>query len=221
MKKTSTKWLIFIILVVGAVLVWQHFKTTEKNVEEKTEQEQETKTDVFDQQIVWWDNEALEKLHECIEAEIECVQPIMESYGAGSKAIEFYKETGWFATDFKEYGAVDLAYVLNPWRANSNEDYAMVNGNPYLITVEEELGIDNKNIKNYELLAQLHPEYSIWGTDTGFVEKESNNFVFKADIKDERGCHACSSGYTALVSFEFDEQGNYQGIELKSIYKEE
>lgn len=206
---------IFAIIAVGVILTKQPSET----IKESPAEEQEEKTDLFSSQIVWWDNQALAELHECMGAELECVKQIMEKYEAGSEAIGFYQKTGWFATEFQEYGKVDLVLILNPWRANSNDDYALVNGEPSVVIVEDEISIDNKNIGNYELLSQINPEYSIWGTDCGFSEKDGNSFVFNADIKDERGCHACSSGYVAVISFDFDQDGVYQGLRLKEINK--
>ncbi len=216
MKKKVSILGIIIVFVIGGILVWQYFKAEEKP-EEPEQQKEINQTDKYDEQIVWWDNEALDELHKCIGGEPACVKAVMEKYGAGAKAIEFYEETGWFVTEFKEYGTVDLVYLLNPWRANANDDYAMINGEPSIVVAEEEIGVGNKDIENYELLSQINPEYSIWGNDNGFIEKENDNFIFEADIKDERGCHACSSGYAAVISFQFDSEGVYQGMRLKEI----
>ena len=76
------------------------------------------------------------QLFEC-QGEMECVTGIMRANGAPEQAIDFFTATGWFMTSYNELGVVDLTRVFVPWRANSNFDWAFVNGSPAIIYGED------------------------------------------------------------------------------------
>jgi len=70
------------------LFAWQYFKVEEGP---KPIKEQEQPTNKYAQDIVWWDNAALNELHECITAEASCVKSIMEKYGADNDPAEVTK----------------------------------------------------------------------------------------------------------------------------------
>ena len=171
----------------------------------------------IDSNVVWGRQVSVLR-RDCPSGQAECVSSVMKQNNASEEAIEFFIQTGWFADDFQEYGMVDLITLVTPWRVNSNNDYMLVNERSSFIIIESEVSGDlSEKIENYQLLSSVFPEYTLWGTDNWFIEQRDQSFLFGFDIKDERGCHACSSGYIAIIAFQFDSTGNYEGMEMLQI----
>lgn len=170
--------------------------------------------------------EAIPELQKCHSLDLEeniyvypsdCVVPIMEKYGASKKAIEFFEKTRyWFLTDFQEMGKVDLVGISTPWQANDNDQYALVNGSPSIVYMAEEavkFSNQPQELINYSDMVNTFPKYSLWPGDNQFIAQEGESFLFAFDLKNEIGCHACGSGYMAVVSFDFND-GNYISSKL-------
>lgn len=173
----------------------------------------------IDSNVVW---ELVPALRDCTRVQAECVPSVMKQNNASEQAIEFFMQTGWFAVDFQDYGIVDLVTLGNPWRVNSNSDYMLANEQSSYIIIENEISGDLfEKVKDYHILSDAFPEYSIWGTDNWFIEQRDQSFLFGFDVKDERGCHACSSAYIAIIAFELDDQGNYLGPRLLEVRRQE
>ena len=138
---------ILVILVAGGILARQYFRVLQEEAAE------------IDSDAIWSINtEAILELQKC-SADLEtfefpssCVVPIMEKYGASKKAIEFFEETHyWFMTDFQEMGRVDLMQISTPWRANSNDQWALVNGSPSIVYIEDEVADFSQKLINYDI----------------------------------------------------------------------
>ncbi len=160
-------------------------------------------------------------LHECggfsVESEI-CVTSVMKKAGASAEAIDFYQQTGWFADGFHSYGVASVIGVVNPWRANGNSDYIIADSAGEWFPVETGSdGVVWGNDTIWDELQKQLPKFSIWPADESFVRASNNRLVFQMDIKNEQGCHACSSGYAAHVGFDFDDRGHFTGAKLLSI----
>ena len=212
------KWLV--VLVVGAVLGASAMAVVRPGAEGDGE---------FGPEAVWkLGDEEIDKLFDCAggadQAETRCALDVMDERGASQDAQAFFQHTHWFLQGFRESGTVDLGEVVTPWRANSNDDYLLLNGSPAVVFVEREappvavFGQDPA----YEPLRQAvnqtddipgEDDLVLWETDEFFedVEREGRKirFVFQWSLKD--ACHACSTGYLARVALEFAPDGTYLG----------
>jgi hypothetical protein len=152
----------------------------------------------------------------------DCAASIMDDNGASAAAIAFMEKTGWFLTEFREQGMVDVAMVTTPWRANSNTDWAMVNGSPNIVYAEDagaQLAPDTSDAAYAALLA-AHPGLVIWPSDSiyetmGDPPAGGQFFVFHYSLND--GCHACATGYVWRVALDFAQDGTYEGPRLLNI----
>ena len=183
--------------------------------------------EVFGPDAAWeLSNRTIDKLFDCTgaadQSETRCALDVMDDAGAPEEAQGFFRRTHWFLERFRETGIVDLGEVITPWRANSNDDYLLLNGSPSVVSVEREappiavFGQDDV----YEPLRRSVNETDdipdeddlvLWETDELFegVKREGRKirFVFQWSLKD--ACHACDTGYAARVALEFAPDGTY------------
>lgn len=163
------------------------------------------------------DETRLGRLHECgpVDTLTECVRPIMQELGASPQAIEFWRLTGWFLGDFQEMGTVDLATIIDPWRANENVQLALLNGTPAVVYPEEEgVPVAIEQDSNYDALVAAFPDLDFWPSGGVFEalsapDHEGQRFVLQFRLID--GCRACSTGYFARVALDFAADGTYMG----------
>lgn len=180
-------------------------------------------TEEIGPQAVWYPLETEERhrrISECIEpGRTDCAVGVMGELGASAEAIDFFEETGgiWFLAHFQEVGLVDLGGVYDPWRANSNADFALLNGGPRIVIVENELWpdlIDLTPDANYEVLVRSYPDLLAWGPDNLFETvtpspEGGQRFIFQVYLND--GCHACGTDYMARVALGTAPDGTYVG----------
>lgn len=145
----------------------------------------------------------------------QCTFAAMEKAGASPEAMNFFRLTGWFLADFQEMGQVDLGSILDPWRANSNGDFSILNGTPAVVILEEEGGRIEaaiQNDPNYDALIASFPSLRLWSTDNVFESLDASpqggqRFIFQFYLVN--GCHACVTGYMARVALDFASDGTY------------
>jgi predicted secreted protein len=162
-----------------------------------------------------------EKLQDCFARE-------MKKAKATLAAVEFSKQLGepGFVRDFKVAGPVDIAYVLYPYRANENQSWLVVNGEPAIIDVDNQKLIAGDNVKRnatYLALAKAHPQISLWpgdrnGTEYPDVEMGVNagvHIIVNYRLREQ--CHACAVWGHAWYSFDFDSKGQFGGAKLIGV----
>ena len=145
----------------------------------------------------------------------ECAIATMEELGASHQALQFFRATGWFLSDFQEMGKVDLGSIVDPWRANSNGDFALLNGTPSVVLAEREARLVDIAIQGdeaYDTLATSFPDLLLWPTDNVFEALDSaaddgQRFIFQFYLVDF--CHVCVTGYMARVAMDFTPDGTY------------
>ena len=149
----------------------------------------------------------------------DCIVSVMQASGASPQAIEFTELLEWdaYMSSFEEYGIVDLAGISYPVRANDNFQYVLVNGKPQIVHVEDVWSIDIRQDSNYPALAQQYPNLTVWGGDNSFVSMEQlpeggQRFIFSYALVDY--CHACQTGHSAVIAFDFDNTGQFLGTTL-------
>ncbi|HXM90041.1 MAG TPA: protease inhibitor I42 family protein [Candidatus Dormibacteraeota bacterium] len=164
-----------------------------------------------------------DKLQDCFAGE-------MKKAGATPAAVEFSKQLGepGFVRDFRAAGPVDIAYVLYPYRANENQSWLIVNGDPPAIDVDNSklVTVAARALKNnatYAGLAKAHPDLSPWpgdrySTETPDVEMGAKGGVhIIVNYRLRERCHSCAVLGHAWYSFEFDAKGLFAGARLMAI----
>ena len=158
----------------------------------------------------------------------ECFLGMMQKTGATLDAIAFTRQTDslGYLRDLREAGAVDIAFVHFPFRANENQGAYLVNG------LQPMIDIDNQNLlANYELtknlsysrLARLFPEISVWpgdrtGTNYIVIKKLPIGGVrFVAGYTLRNGCRACEVIGNVTFAFDFDRSGRFLGTKLMNV----
>jgi predicted secreted protein len=127
---------------------------------------------------------------------------------------------------FRHLGRVDVAYIEYVFRANEMEGVLLVNGTTTPIDVDDESFTQDVELKKnsaYAALAEQYPKISLWPGDrsdsslptvtaTGWG---TQIFLVQYTLRD--GCHACAVVGTAMLAFNFDTQGNFQGARVSKI----
>jgi hypothetical protein len=164
-----------------------------------------------------------DKLQDCFAGE-------MKKAGASTAAVEFSTQLGepGFVRDFRVAGPVDVAYVLYPYRANENQSWLIVNGDPAAIDVDNSklVTIAARALKNnsaYTGLAKAHPDLSPWPGDRYSTEMPDVEMGAKGGVhiivnyRLREKCHSCAVLGHAWYSFEFDARGLFAGARLMAI----
>ena len=155
-----------------------------------------------------------------------CFIEAMSREGAPAAAVDFAKRmvarpNGLVATmrSFRRTGgAVDVAYVQYPFRANENDACLLVNGTPDIVDVDDPKGIEPAAWSAHAAFQTLQKRYSnisVWpGDRTGTAYPRvtaapgasgGQRFVFSFTFRD--GCHACAVVGSGEMAFDFDTAG--------------
>jgi hypothetical protein len=164
-----------------------------------------------------------DKLQDCFAGE-------MKKADATPVAVEFSKQLGepGFVRDFRAAGPVDIAYVFYPYRANENQSWLIVNGQPPAIDVDNSKLVTIaahalKNNSAYAGLAKAHPALSPWPGDRYSTEIPDVEMGVKGGVhiivnyRLRETCHSCAVLGHAWYSFEFDAKGIFAGARLMAI----
>ena len=158
-----------------------------------------------------------------------CVMDIMQDTDASRASIEFFQETGWFMIDYEDFGRIDLGTILLPWRANANQQYVLLNGDPDIVFVEDTAAeLSFTDDPSYgDLTAAIEAAtppngapsaaLEISAGDNAFEDEfdlpiDGQQFVFQFEIVD--GCRACGTGYNERIAYDFSQQGVFIGAFL-------
>ncbi len=151
----------------------------------------------------------------------------MQSNGASDEAVAFFQDTGWFLVGFRDMGTLALGRIFLPWRANANLQYYVMNGQPPLVSPEDEgAKLSFSDDPDYQRLtdavsaAGIPPTpvaLSIFPADDAFesttdLPQGGTRFVFQYNVVNV--CHACGTGYQERVGLDFDSSGKYVGPTL-------
>lgn len=158
----------------------------------------------------------------------DCFAREMKKANATPEAVEFSKQLGepGFVRDFKVAGAIAIAYVFYPYRANENQSCLIVNGNPEIIDVDNHKLVGAGALKSnaaYLTMERTHKDVSLWpgdryGTETPDVEMGLNagaHIIVNYRLREQ--CHACAVLGHAWYSFDFDAKGNFAGTKLIGV----
>lgn len=150
----------------------------------------------------------------------DCLPRLMRETMASPQALDINRrlDGDGFMSAFQAMGRVDLATMIFPLRANTNQVLYLVNGAPPLVSTE--LGDQAPDITSdpaYAGLKQAFPEMALWTTNADFLRMEhlpdgGQAFVFAYPLLN--GCHACPLAGHALVALDFGPNGGYRGPRL-------
>ncbi|WP_298611043.1 hypothetical protein [uncultured Thiothrix sp.] len=152
-----------------------------------------------------------------------CVGKSLKKWGASPAALQFSKDikNEGFLVSFQEKGVVDLGEAFMPFRANTNDAYVMLNGQPKVVSTEIQNIKGLEKDPQYKTLKKKYKNLEFWGTRAEFVKvnktKAGQSFIFNYTLKD--GCNACGTPWASQVAFRFNPQGKFLGSQFVKIVK--
>jgi hypothetical protein len=169
--------------------------------------------------------EQVSALHECRLQLFTCVREVMDANGASPEAVAFFHLTGWFlgaiSRPAEDTGPVQLGTIFNPWRANENEQLALLGGIPDVVYLEREgqsVSLDHN--PDFQALRDANPNVMFWTSgatleDLATSPQDGQRFVMRYRLLD--GCHACAILGYAQVALDFAPDGTYLGTGLLRV----
>jgi hypothetical protein len=163
----------------------------------------------------------------------ECFIAQMAKAGAPAAAVAFTKmlyqksegDVG-ILSGFHPVGPVDVAWIVYPLRANTNNGLLLVNGSPRIVNAEDLKLLDQKGIEQsfqFQDLQNQFPKVGVWpgdrdGTTWPNTQTGPNNGLqFILGYPLINGCHACAHAGTALFTWNFDAQGKFLGTTFMGL----
>jgi hypothetical protein len=167
----------------------------------------------------------------------ECFLGEMAKAGAPTDAVAFtrglYRANGQVGMmgEFKSFGALGLAWVVYPLRANDNDGLLLLNGDPQFLDPDDLQRLDKTALQHDPLYTQWKktaPKLDVFGGDRsgGAAQVQftrvwpgekpgSQRFLFSYPLID--GCRACARSGFANYWWNFDAQGKFEGTQLLSV----
>lgn len=152
----------------------------------------------------------------------DCFLEQMKKSGAPEEAVEFAELTGntGYMTAYRNTGAVDIAYIQYPFRANENYGWLFVNGAPATVNPDDidRLPMDRlKTDRAYQQTLRDHPKASLWPGLRDVPDQPAavaladgtQEFIVPYNVQD--GCHACAVIGRAFFAFQFGPSGKFNG----------
>jgi hypothetical protein len=158
----------------------------------------------------------------------KCFVDFMERAGAPAQAVAFARSTGnmGYLAHFLKMGRVDLAYVHYPFRANENEGWLLVNGDPAMIDVDAVSDLPKHQLEGnpaYFRLRSKFPNVMLFGGDRTItsppqmIVRPSKGQRFVVEYRLLNGCRACERVGSARFAFDFDANGKFLGSTLLDV----
>jgi len=161
----------------------------------------------------------------------KCFVRQMQDNGASQQAIAFAHllHDDAYLAKFQDTGRVSIAWVIYPFRANSNTACLLVNGLPAVVDIDDLSRLPRAKLKSdpvWKALLASHPKAMLWPDDrsgmTGVSETPlpGGGQRFVAGYLVLEGCHACARLARVRYSFEFDNSGRLLGarfLDLQAI----
>ena len=163
----------------------------------------------------------------------DCLLAHMPAAGAPPAAVAFSRrlrasgngQIG-YARDFRDTGRVDIAYVYYPLRANENQGWLLVNGQPELIDVDDLGRLPQDALKRdptYATLAKQYHRVTLFPGDRAGTKSPAMQALpdggqrFVVRYRLQNGCHACQRLGSASFGFDFDPAGRFSGARFIGI----
>ncbi len=158
----------------------------------------------------------------------KCFVDFMGRAGASVQAVAFAQSTGntGYLAHFFKMGRVDLAYVHYPFRANENEGWVLVNGDPAMIDVDALADLPKRQLEGnptYLRIREKFPNVMLFGGDRTItrppemIVEPTKGQRFIVDYRLLNGCHACERVGRVRFAFDFDPNGKFFGSTLLDV----
>ena len=158
----------------------------------------------------------------------KCFVDFMGRAGASVQAVAFAQSTGntGYLAHFFKMGRVDLAYVHYPFRANENEGWLLVNGDPAMIDVDALADLPKRQLEGnptYLRIREEFPKVMLFGGDRTItrppemIVEPTKGQRFIVEYRLLNGCHACERVGRARFAFDFDPNGKFLGPTLLDV----
>jgi hypothetical protein len=158
----------------------------------------------------------------------KCFVDFMGKTGASAQAVAFAKSTGntGYLAHFFKKGRVDLAYVHYPFRANENEGWLLVNGDPAMIDVDALADLPKRQLEanpTYLRIREEFPNVMLFGGDRTMtrppemIVEPNKGQRFIVEYRLLNGCHACERVGEARFAFDFDPNGKFLDSTLLDV----
>jgi hypothetical protein len=157
----------------------------------------------------------------------ECFINQMSKAGAPPAAVAFtrmlQKQSGGdvgIMSGFNKVGPVDVAFVVYPLRANTNNGILFVNGTPKIVNAENLKLLDQAAMQQspqFQNTVAQFPKTSLWPGDrdgTTWPNSSQNSeggVSFTLGYPLLNGCHACERAGTAEFNWKFGPTGKFLG----------
>ncbi|MBA4396564.1 MAG: hypothetical protein C0394_04165 [Syntrophus sp. (in: bacteria)] len=152
----------------------------------------------------------------------------MQKSGASPQAVAFTKSIGnlGYMQALRKLGPVDIALVVYPFRANENQGFLLINGNPPQIDVDDLSLLSPEGLKKdprYNRLKRKYPALMLWPGDRSDRDyplpetRPDGGQRFTVRYRLLNGCHACELAGYAGYAFEFDKTGQFLGTKYQGI----
>jgi hypothetical protein len=163
----------------------------------------------------------------------ECFINQMSKAGAPQAAVAFTRllqqqsggDVG-IMNGFNKVGPVDVAFVVYPLRANTNNGIVFVNGTPKIVNAEDLKLLDQATMQQspqFQNTQAQFPKVTVWpGDRDGTTWPNSSNnpdgsVSFTLGYPLLNGCHACERAGTAEFNWNFGPQGKFQGTSFMGM----
>jgi hypothetical protein len=133
-----------------------------------------------------------------------------------------------YLTGLREYGLVDLGYVVYPGNEHTHQGWALLNGIPALINLDEVAVLPKSAMEKdtqYAALHQSHPQMKLVVNDeqrkadtSPQIERlpgEGERFAVPYSL--QAPCAGCAPLAQAMFGFDFDDGGKFMGIKFLRV----
>lgn len=132
---------------------------------------------------------------------------------------------GWMTGFRKTPGAVGIAYVVFPLRANQNQEWLIVNGQPPVIDVDDLQSLPKKEMERnavYVSIKRASSNAILFPGDRGEsagprIQQLSGDQVRLMIDYYLQECHACARLGTARFGFDFSKDGKFLGARFVDV----
>ncbi len=163
----------------------------------------------------------------------DCFINQMPKSGASPAAVAFTRmlqkqsdgDVG-IMSGFNKVGPVDVAFVVYPLRANTNNGILFVNGTPKILNAEDLKLLDQATMQQspqFQNTKAQFPNVNLWPGDrdgTTWPNSSSNpdgSVSFTLGYPLRNGCHACAHAGFAEFNWNFGAHGKFQGTTFMGL----
>lgn len=135
-----------------------------------------------------------------------------------------------YLTGLREYGLVDLGYVVYPGTQKLRQGWMLLNGLPALISLDDVTALPKSAMEKdsqYAVLHQSHPQMQLVVNDeqrkadtAPQIERlpgEGERFAVPYSLQDP--CAGCAPLAQAIFGFDFNDAGKFMGIKFLRVEK--